>query len=66
MSKDRTFQMGLNIISLGISVTYQHLKINKYLFILNCLLVQLFCALNRNELCFKPLMTKSLGLNDCN
>ena len=29
---------------------------NKYLFILNCFSVQLFCALNRNELCLKRLI----------
>ena len=53
--------MGFKIVSLGISVTYQILKISKCLFILNCLLVQLFCALHRmND------VSKSQGLDDNN
>ena len=45
INEARMIQIDLKIISPGTSVTYQSQKINKCLFILNCLLVQIFYAL---------------------
>ena len=51
--------MGLNIVLPGISVTYQNKRINTCLFILNCLLPELF--LYKNEQYLKTPMIKTVS-----